>query len=218
MTSTTSSSTSVLHGIDREWAADLRKQRDALEADAERLEDDYKEYVTQAVTKRNWNKRRDVETDFIHLIQRIIHWKNEASIMTQNDTSVEPDEMMGRIKWFGETFRETLTEVKFIAVDDNPQAPAGAAEGARRQAMLLKLYPEMKAAADDDDTEDDDADDNDADDDDADDDTDDDDKEDVFHGMDSVVDDDDPDELKRKPEKKESMKRAAEGTAAGRKE
>ncbi len=76
--SSTSSTVSVFHGIDREWAADMRKQRDALEADADKLEEAYKELSAQVTTRQNWSKRRDIETDFVYLVQRMIHWKKEA--------------------------------------------------------------------------------------------------------------------------------------------
>ena len=76
--SSTSSTVSVFHGIDREWTAELRKQRDALETDAERLEQAYKELSAQEATKGNWSKRRDIETDFIYLVQRLTHWKRET--------------------------------------------------------------------------------------------------------------------------------------------
>ena len=104
-----------------------------MEADADGLEKNYKEYSAQAVTKKNWSKRLDIETDFVHLIQRIIHWKKEAWTMAQSDTSVEPDEMKKRIKGLGEAFRETLTTVKFIAVDNRPRGLAGEKEEDRRQ-------------------------------------------------------------------------------------
>ena len=105
--SSTSSTASVFHGIDREWAAEMRVQRDALEADAEKLEQAYKELSAQEATKRNWSKRRDIETDFIYLVQRMIHWKKEAWTMTQNDFSVEPDEMR-KNRWFrGDASRDT---------------------------------------------------------------------------------------------------------------
>ena len=119
--SSTSSTVSVFHGIDREWATEMRKQRDALEVDADRLEQAYKELSAQGITKLNWSKRRDIETDFVHLVQRMIHWKKEAWTMTQNDFSVEPDEMRKRIDGFGEMLRETLTLVKFLAVDGSRQ-------------------------------------------------------------------------------------------------
>ena len=117
----------------------MRKQRDALEADADGLEQAYKELSAQKITKQNWSRRRDIETDFIHLVQRTIHWKNEAWTMTQNDFSVEPDEMRKRIDGYGEMLRETLSAVKFLAVDGRRQEPAGRKEEARRQAVLAKL-------------------------------------------------------------------------------
>ena len=137
--SSTSSTVSVFHGIDREWATEMRKQRDALEVDADRLEQAYKELSAQGITKLNWSKRRDIETDFVHLTQRTIHWKNEVRTMIQNDFSVEPDEMMKRIEGFEKMLRETLSSVNFLAVDGRRLEPAGEIEETRRQAALAKL-------------------------------------------------------------------------------
>ena len=67
--------------------------------------------------------------------------------MTQEDFSVEPDEMRKRIDGFGEMLRETLLAVKFLAVDGRRQELAGTKEEARRQALLAKLDQRTDAEA-----------------------------------------------------------------------